>query len=411
MKILVVHDRAEVASEIVSLCEEIVGPSVLVERANDYVTAVNSLRGELFDLAIIDLTLPHSNGRSLPNYETAHNLLREVLESDHIQSPADIVGITHDESALAVLAKDVGQHLMAVIAEGGGGDWRRQLGDRIRYCKKSAAARQISYRSQYDYSVCLVTALDKELSPFRTMLEFSPEKRMPNAQGFVFRDSLGAMQRGVAYAIGRAGVARAAVKVQELLDSFRPQFLIMSGFCGGVEDKLKLGDIAIFENVFDWDYGKWKSGSDQTVEFLARPEPISIRDDDIHHLLRALVESGLPNLTLELEKARKLSPTFEGEGRLRLVSAASGSAVVADERVIKRIVGLSDSISAVDMESYGLYLAANASYLKRPQVVCVKTVADYCDGNKHDGLHDACCYLSARTTHHLITRMLRYATV
>lgn len=411
MKILIVHDRGSVGDQIASLCAEVVGKTVSIERASDYVTAVTALRNGLFDLAIVDLTLPHSNGRGLASYDTACNLLVEIFESDHIQSPADIVGITRDEDALNVLSRDIGQHLMAVIAEGDDGNWKKQLTDRIRYCMKSSAARQASYRSQYDYSVCLVTALDKELAPFQSMFEFSPDKRMPYAQSFVFQDSAGVMRRGVAYAIGRAGLARAAVKVQELLDSFRPQFLLMSGFCGGVEDKLKLGDIAIFENVFDWDYGKWKSGEDKAVEFFARPEPISIREHDIHHILRELVESGLPNFPLDIAKAKELSPTFEGEGKLKLVSAASGSAVVADERVIRRIGGLSDSISAVDMESYGLYLAATSSYSKRPQVVCIKAVADYCDGNKHDGLHSACCYLSARTAHHLITKMFKYAVI
>jgi nucleoside phosphorylase len=354
------------------------------------------------------LTLPHTAARGRSTYETAQKLLAEIFESDHIKSPGDIVGITHDPAALAVLSKDIGQHLMTVIAEASDGAWKGQLADRVRYCMKSSFARQSSYRAQFDYSVCLVTALDKELAPFRGMFEFSVDRRMPNAWSFVFRDSGGQMQRGVAYAIGRAGVARAAVKVQELLDSFRPQYALMSGFCGGVEGKLKLGDIAIFENVVDWDYGKWKSDEQDSVEFLARPEPISIRDRRIHPVLRTLVETGIPDMQADLAHAKTLSPDLEGDAKLRLVAAASGSAVVADERVIRRIVGLSDSISAVDMESYGLYLAATASYLKRPQVVCIKAVADYCDGTKHDGLHAGCCYLSAKVMHHLITRIFQY---
>jgi nucleoside phosphorylase len=411
MRILVVHDRTEVGDEIAAICARVGGMPASIERANDYVSAVNCLRGKLFDLAIVDLTLPHAAGRGAPSYETASNLLREILESEHIQSPGDIVGITNDHSAFAVLCKDVGQHLMAVIAEESDGKWKQQLEDRIRYCIKSGAARQASYRSQHDYSVCLVTALDKELAPFRSMFELSPDPRMPNASRFFFRSKNGDMQRGVAYSIGRAGVARAAVKVQELLTSFRPQYLVMSGFCGGVKDKMALGDIAIFETVFDWDYGKWKSTNYDSVEFFARPEPISIRDHQIHFLLRSLVEAGLPNRQAEVREAARLSSTFVGEARIHLVSAASGSAVVGDERVIQRIADLSDSISAVDMESYGLYLAATASHVKRPNVVCIKTVADHCDGNKHDGLHEACSYLSARTIHHLVTNGFAYMVI
>jgi nucleoside phosphorylase len=409
MRILIVHDRAEVGDQIKTVCHEVIGQAGSIELANDYLSAVNCLRGSLFDLAIIDLTLPHVTGRGIATYETAGNLLREIIESAHIQSPGDIVGITQDEFALKILGKDIGQHLMAVISEDADGEWKRSLADRIRYCMKSAAARQASYRSQYDYSVCVVTALDKELAPFRSIFELSPDHRMPNAQSFVFQDRAGTLQRGVAYAIGRAGVARAAVKVQELLDSYRPQLLVMAGFCGGVEGKLKLGDIALFETVFDWDYGKWKSVDEKSDEFFARPEPISIRDHHIHYLLRSFVESGLPNLASELAIAKRLSPDFDGSASLKLVSAASGSAVVADGSVIRRIQELNESIGAVDMESYGLYLAATASYLKRPQVVCIKSVADMCDGTKHDGLHEACCYLSASAVRHLITKVFAFA--
>lgn len=408
MKILVIHDRAEVGAQIVDLCEQIVGSTSSVELVGDYVSATNALRQRLYDLAIVDLTLPHISARGTPNYETAHNLLDEIFQTDHLHSPGDIVGITRDESALKFLSGDIGHHLMAVIAETSDGAWKRQLEDRIKYCIRSASARQRSYRSQFDTSICVVSALDEEMAPFLKLVEVSPDRRMPNASNFIFQCVDGHTQQGIVYSIGRAGIARAAIRVQELLSTFRPQVLLMIGFCGGVEGKVQLGDIALFENVFDWDCGKWSSNADESVEFLARPEPISIRDSEVHQVLREFVQDGLPDVKEEILRAKTLSPDFDGEARVRLVSAGSGSSVVADESVIQRIRGLSDAISAVDMESYGLYLAAHATYLKRPSAFCIKSVADYCDGNKHDGLHAACCYLSARAAFHLITQRLHF---
>jgi len=50
------------------------------------------------------------------------------------------------------------------------------------------------------------------------------------------------------------------------------------------------------------------------------------------------------------------------------------------------------------MESYGLYFAAQNSYVKEPEVLCIKSVSDFCDELKNDDFQNACAYLSAQIT-------------
>ena len=63
--------------------------------------------------------------------------------------------------------------------------------------------------------------------------------------------------------------------------------------------------------------------------------------------------------------------------------------------MIRRIRQQSEAISAIDMESYGFYYAAKFTIAARPEVLCVKSAADYADQKKGDAWHKVCCFLSA----------------
>lgn len=396
MKILVIHDRSEVRDQLSELCVTACGEGSTVDVADDYVSAARALRSAHYDLCILDLTLPHNAGRGIPTFEKSADLLFEIHNSPDISTPGDIIGITCDAVAYQRLGGEAGCQLMAVIEENSDGLWRKALTDRINYSIKSYRSRLASNSMHFDFDVCIVTALDKEFSPYAQLLELTLDDPSVNSSIFTFKDKAGKFRRGVICPIGRAGIARAAVKTQAICSMYRPRYILMSGFCGGVKGRIGLGDVALFETVFDWDCGKWTSSENKGVVFAARPEPIPTRDTKIHLVARSVCQSGIFGYSDSLQHARSLvTGSDELGGALRLVSAASGSAVVADDEVVSRIIGLSDSISAVDMESYGVYLASNSNHERRTNVLCIKAVSDFCNGEKHDGLHAACSYLSA----------------
>ncbi len=408
MKILVIHDREEARTSIIEVCKKTVGKDASIDAAEDYVNAVKFLSENAYDLAILDLTLPHVAAKGSASFDIASNLLYEILHTDKLFTPGDIIGITCDKDAFQKLGKESGAQLMAVVEEDADEKWKSILADRIKYIGRSYFSRLNSFVRHFDYDVCLITALDKELAPYKDIFELRPERNSSDCHQFFFKDRNGKTRKGVACSIGRAGISRAATKVQQLSISYRPKLIVMSGFCGGVKDKIKLGDIAVFETVFDWDSGKWKS-VDDAVSFVARPEPIGIRDTELHIFLREFEAEGLPELSHHIEVAKRLSPGFDSiKGKVELVSAASGSSVIADDSVVRKIQGLSEAISAVDMESYAIYLARKSNLLRQPNVLCIKAVSDYCDGNKQDGLHAACSYLSARSVQSLLLRTIDF---
>lgn len=393
MKILVVHDRAEVAQTIKEIVEMHLS-GVDCEVVDSAAQARSSLSKTFYDLLILDLTIPTVSGRSAKGLEVAEALLEELMDAGTLLTPGHTLGITLDDNALDTIQNNIGPHLMAVIKEDEDSLWKKRLVDRLSYVNNSSAARSRALMTKYDYDLFIITALDKELSPYRDFFEFQEHPFIPGVSQFAFTDRAGDLRRGAAYSIGRAGQPSAASDTQGLLCQLRPRLAIMSGFCGGVPKKADLGDVLFAELALDWDYGKWKP-SGEASRLYSRPEPVVIRNTRIHRIARELVQKGLQDdKGFHAEYMRLTSGEIQ-EPELKLVPFASGSAVIGDTDILESIKSLNEGVGGVDMESFGFYVACQNAYSAKPNFICIKAVADECGPEKDDRLHAGCCYASA----------------
>lgn len=407
MRVLIVHDRVEVAGEVEKIVRHEAPNVTIVDHAFDEVSARRSLESSIYDLMIVDLTLPHIAGRDAPNYENAARLLREVFILEGINTPGDIIGLTREAEALERVGVSIGPHVMAIISEGDDGDWRRCLGEKVQYARRAAGARQLSINSQYDYDCLIVTALDEELDPYNEIFELSEYAMFPGAYTFAFADKSRKIRRGVAYSVGKSGEARAASFTQSLLAIFRPRLALMTGFCGGVEGKVQLGDLVFAEAAIDWDYGKWAElpavGSEAPKSvFRSRPTPISILDQPSHRVVRDLLVSDFLRDPSFLRDVARYSEGRVSQPNGHVAPMASGSAVVASDEMIAQIRTLNESIRGIDMECFGFYHAVSRTHVVMPQMICVKSVSDFSNGLKGDEYHRACAYIAARTAEHVV---------
>lgn len=416
MRVLVVHDRENVRNELVDIVNGEAGSGVLVEQADDFVSAHRKLSSLIFDLMIIDLTLPHMHGRGEADYSTADRLLQELFSTDGLNCPGDIVGITKDSAALSSIANNIGPHLMGIIEEDNKAVWKQRVRDAVAYARRASETRLLSINSQFWYDAAIITALDKELAPHLERFECEPSKLFPGSREFGFRDSLGAMRRGVMFAIGKSGQASAASYTQSILSYFRPKIALMSGFCGGIKaKKVNIGDLIVFESALDWDYGKWQevkqtdgdqTDGDQTAKetvFHSRPDPVSIAGETIHLIGRDLVLNGLKDKSTLVKKYSGLGKGSLQDFAVHLGPVASGSAVVANDEIVGKIRGLNESIVGVDMESFAFYYACRRTHVRRPAFVCMKAVADHSNGNKGDEYHATCSEISANAVAEILT--------
>lgn len=426
MKILVAHDRQEVAAQIGDIAKCSGVPNIIVEYSSDGTTSRRLLSKSVFDLAIFDLTLPHIHGVDNPSYTTVDQLLQELFLLEDLNVPGDIIGLTREPEALERVKNTFGTHVMAIIPEDREAKWKEQLLAKIQYVARASKSRQNSINQHHDYDCIIVTALDEELAPFHQIFEFSEYPRFPGSFNFAFSDHSGTVRRGIGFSIGKSGEARAASFTQSLITTFRPKLILMSGICGGVRGKTDLGDLVIADSAIDWDYGKWaepeevtddKAGTGASDEasaarpapvFLSRPSPVSISETRAHRIARNLLASDFlsdPKLLREISKA--------SEGRIKapkahLAPMASGSAVIASDEVLKRIRNLNDSIRGIDMECFGFYHAATTTHVVKPEVLCIKSVSDYSNGTKGDEHHAGCSFASASAIAHILKSLWQF---
>lgn len=405
MRVLVVHDRKEAAAAVRSVVLKDADAKDTCEVAGDYRTARSMLATTIYDLLVLDLTIPISATMASPTFEAAQMLLDDLFNSDQLHPPGDVIGITRDLEVLKLIGVNLGSHLMVTIPEDNDGNWRFYLSDKVQYARRAAHTRSISISQHYDYDALIVTAMDAEMEPYEELLRPRALRHFRSAKEFLFADGLGEPRRGIAYSIGRSGQPSAASMSQALITHFRPRVALMSGYCGGVRGKVELGDLVFFEAAYAWDYGKWaEEGEPPTTVFKARPDPIGIVDQPLHDAARGYCRSRLlsePEIAAALRLVDGAPPETLG---IHLKPVASGSAVVATDDIVKRIRGLSDSIWAVDMEAYGFYHAANHTRVAKPDFLCVKAVSDFSNGEKGDGYHAMCSRISAELVHRLLTR-------
>lgn len=408
VRVLIAHDRIEALTKIHEAVKAHGVPEHLIEHAADGQSIRAKLTEKTFDLAIFDLTMPPIKDKSEANYSTCEDIFQELFRGTTLNVPGDIIGVTRDAEALNRINTSIGSHMMAVVEQTLGDEWISQLSDRISYAVKSSSARLMAMAQRYEYDAAIITALDEEFDPFRELFDLSETSQFPGAYEFVFRDQTTAVRRGVLFSVGGAGQAACASFTQAMIARFRPRAFILSGFCGGYKEKTSAGQVLFFKSVFDWDSGKWETPKKGDAVFQPRPDPIGIGSGEADRVIRSYASVPMKEHG-ELEReVRKLSDSEVSHVSISSALAASGSAVIANSGVLARIRLPHDKIIAVDMESYGFYKSCVSTPFAKPEMLCVKTVADFCDGEKHDRLHRSSCYASAKITEDILCNRWRF---
>lgn len=398
MRVIVIHDRQPIGDEIRSACLDVLGAASNVDLAKDLLEARKLLAERFYDLAIVDLTLPIRHGRDA-SIENAEILFEEIFEGDELHAPADIIGISADPDAVSQISTSISEHLMTCLPEKEG--WKAILRNKLAYLDRVRGARQAVANTSFDRDLVIITALDKEAEPYGDLFALSEAFDMKGARLFSFADALGTFRTGVLYAIGRAGQAPAAAATQALLTQFRPRLMIMTGFCGGVADRTSFGDLVGFTKIDAWDYGKWIEDEAGRAVFQPRPDTLVAPEGQMFDLLRDSEKSYVPDEQTKVAVAAASGSAIT-RWNIKGGQAGSGSAVVTSDDKMIAITGRNEDIRAIDMESYGFYHACSHTPVTIPDYMCLKSVADMCNGDKNSRFHSACSRIAASFVHDMV---------
>ncbi len=163
----------------------------------------------------------------------------------------------------------------------------------------------------------------------------------------------------------------------DLIEDFRPAFLILIGTAGGHSgrDGLNLGDVVVADYVDYSGYWKYKDGA-----VIERKMP---HDHPSGHLIQNYVEPLRVSPKRWIDRIQEKRPT-EGTPTLFIGGLVSGNILLGDPRNEEqvRILNHFDKAYAFEMEGFGLSSAvfkARTSVYYNPQYLVVRGISDLVD--------------------------------
>ena len=318
-------------------------------------------------LFIIDLKLPSIDKGTASQNGTA--ILESIVKAGKDNSlllaissyPGDFDGLReYFESHGCILADFSKKNL-----------WQSALGHLLIQLKKNI---------KFDFLI--FCALQEERNPYVVL---TPGKQVIRS-GINCLDIEVGGKKGSIILLSQMGLVNAAVTASLCIERYKPSVVAMSGICGGFKDRAQLGQLFISSMAYEYQSGKWTSDGFKQEPYQVTTESITLTN------LQALIES--ENLIEKLEIGFKgARPTKAHKPSIGIFT--SGSAVIADESLLKQIEVIHRKVNALDMEVFALKRAAELSPYK-PKCICAKTVVDLCNEVKDDKIYAYGSYISAQ---------------
>lgn len=349
------------------------------------------MRAQSFDILILDILLPWRSSDT-PSAEGSLKLLDSVVEDDTLQAPRQVVGLSADVDAAAAASDRFKAYTWTVLHfDETGTSWLEALGASIVYMTL-----QGSKQASYETDVLVMSALrDPEMDAVhRLPWSWKPEEPLDDVT-FVRRGSF--MSNGTSYNVvtavaDRMGMVSAAVLATKAISLCRPRYCVMIGICAGLKDETRLGDVILADPAWDYQSGKRIKETDGTHSFKIDP----------HHLpVSPVIKSRVKQLALDKQLLAAIRQDRDDDPGhdLRLLPGpmATGSAVITDPDIVAEIKNhQSRKVVAIEMEAYGLALAANQAGAPKPTAFILKGVSDFADEKKDDSKQRYAAYASAK---------------
>jgi nucleoside phosphorylase len=175
----------------------------------------------------------------------------------------------------------------------------------------------------------------------------------------------------------------------------------MCGIAAGVSGRCEIGDVIVADPTWDWGSGKIETVGGRSL-LRAAPHQLAL-----HSALRLKVQKLARDRTL-LAEIRDGWPASKPNHELsvRIGPVASGAAVLADQHTLTEIERQHRKLLSVEMESYGVYAAANEARIPQPLPISLKAICDFADQHKNDDHQAYAAYTSAEITRSLIEKFL-----
>ncbi|MFL2077146.1 phosphorylase family protein [Marinilactibacillus psychrotolerans] len=405
--ILIVDDNLKKAEKIVNIIRKC-KYSFEHDMAVNIVQAKRALKDKSYDLVILDIQLPNRTGDKIKK-DGGVELLKS-LGKGSLHHPTHIIGLSaYTESIEESLSSFTEKSLVLIQFDETVDEWEKQLLEKINQIGRSKSSKYRIEEMNYDYDIAILCALeDPELKSILRLdcqweqLEVANDNVSDYYRGTIERD--GEEIKIVATSSPQMGMPATSIMATKLIANFKPKYLVMTGIAAGVKGKVDLGDVIVADNCWDYESGKKVSNDDGKRELLPDYKPLRLssalgasvrrlsRKHDVLSNIRNDWQGQVPNTSL----------------KIHLGDLASGSSVVTDSEVVGEIQRHARKLLGIEMEAYGVHLAADLSTEPSPQAIVIKSVCDFADSSKNDDYQSYAAYTSARVLYYLAMNEWKY---
>jgi nucleoside phosphorylase/CheY-like chemotaxis protein len=405
IKILIVEDNREKLQKLSQSLSDIQDAADVIS-VMDAHNARLQLRNTAFDLLILDVAIPTRIDRDVERVGGLE-LLEELFDRDIYKIPTHIIGVTaYSDILKEVSGRFSSKALTLLYFDPGSDEWKHALRARVRHI---IGSKESTDAVQYGCYLAVVCALETPELASVLQLDWNWEQiTVPNDfsiyyKGNVTRRPEVQSSRETVYAAAatRMGMPAAALIASKLITIFRPRYLAMTGITAGVPGKTRLGDVIAADPSWDWGSGKWIMQGKE-LAFMPAPHQLGI-DPEIRSKLKLM-----RNDHAALSRIRNSWPADlpENELKLHIGPLASGASVLADGSIAQMIRDQHRELVGIEMETYGVFAAAEECATPRPRVFSLKSVVDFADSAKNDRFTKYAAYTSAKTMCHFVENYL-----
>ena len=388
MDILVLEDSDPKFDELDRHIKTTLG-AVVIARAAVLSEFLRLIERQQFDLIVVDLLVPR-----FKDSKEAEDVTAQILEACRDgackNSRTKVVALTASDDASDSNYKELNAAGVAVLTFDQSGRWKESLQQQCMLARPKKV-----------FDVVILCALPKEVQGY-VNAGYQVGDAYLHGNLDCREISIG-NQQAVIVTASRMGLVSCAITATQAIEAFSPSLICMSGICAGIKGKAKLLDIAIADSCHQHDFGKWSVGGYEP-EIYSVPIKAKLRAQ-----LKKIIEDEKDFASTILEKVEFDRDELPDEmkrlaANVYLTPASSGSAVVADEKMVEIIKEQQRKGAIFEMESFALYEAARL-HPRDISFFSAKAVVDDGGPTKGDKYHRLACILSARTTYECIRRL------
>ncbi|MFT0692804.1 hypothetical protein ACDX34_01555 [Acinetobacter bereziniae] len=398
LNILIVDDQLEKYEKIHSLIDSsnLCSSSFL---KIDHAPSLDQFRRNLtikYDIVILDLCIPaKTNSKAEP--ELGLSAIDFIYEDDNEFIPKEIFLLTNldtdNQTIISYKLRSAKKGVKLWHYTKDFEEWSEYFIGRIRYLENSA--------NNIKKNLCdilIITALNEEYEYFRKFSSYT----WSTIDFFNDFNILSSNINGntvYLVAIDEKGMHSAAAFCTHLYHLLSPKYIFFTGLCGAVSN-CTFGDVIIADIC--WDYNSGKFFDDV---FIEAPNQCKLNRNLKTQLRKYLLNYSI-DPSLEGKFFDNQNNPIKIDFNIHFGPIASGGAVISSQVIRDNIKLLQNKDTlALDMESYGIFKAAEIINDLELQIIVLKSVSDLSDNTKSESYREYASYTFTNLTEFFIKNL------